>query len=109
MIPPAWMCDQHLRGEHGELHKHLHNWRKQHRVDGRISGNAMEPESYKARHDALAAEMLRRGGNHQSPLEQPDFSYLPDEQRRYVVDVDRSLADLAGRCEDCRDRMTGCN
>lgn len=102
MVDPTLMCAKHLLGEHGELHKHLHNWRKRHRVDGRIEGNAMEPLSYKARHDELAAEMLRRGFNHASPLDQPDFSYLPRWQVEYKVDASISRALLIGRCEHCR-------
>lgn len=102
MIDPRVMCRQHLIGEHGELHKFLNSWRKRHGVTGRVAGNAMEPESYKARHDELAAEMSRRGMQHGSPLEQPDFSYLPPEHRFYKVDREASLRLLVGRCEKCR-------
>lgn len=106
MVPPEAMCNKHLLGEHGELHKFLHNWTKQHRVDGRLAGNAMEPGSYKARHDALAAEMLARGMNHQSPLVQPDFSYLPAEQQGFTVDVESNWRLLVARCEACSSRRT---
>jgi hypothetical protein len=104
MVDPALMCSKHLLGEHGELHKFLHNWRKQHRVDGRIDGNAMEPMSYQARHDCLAAEMLARGMNHQSEIYQPDFSYLSDAQRLYQVDQQANLTLLQSRCNICADR-----
>lgn len=107
MVDPKLMCDQHLLGEHGELHKFLHCWCKRHRIDGRIAGNAMEPLSYKARHDELAEEMLRRGFKHESPLEQPDFSYLPSEQREYRVDRQESLKLLRKRCPACAARMAG--
>lgn len=102
MIDPRLMCRNHLLGEHGELHKFLHNWRKRHRIDGRITGNAIEPLSYKARHDALAEEMVLRGFQHNSPLDQPDFSYLSDEQRLVRVDVSQSSELLYGRCTNCR-------
>ena len=101
MVNPGQMCNKHLLGEHGELHKFLHNWVKQHRVDGRLYGNAMEPLSYKSRHDALAAEMLHRGMNHQSPLEQPDFSYLPATQQAFKVDIRANEWLLTQRCEAC--------
>ncbi len=104
MVPPEELCNKHLLGEHGELHKFLHNWRKRHRVDGRLAGNAMEPGSYKTRHDELAAEMLTRGMNHQSPLEQPDFSYLPLEQQRFQVDVEANRQLLVSRCKECETR-----
>ena len=80
MVNPQLMCNKHLLGEHGELHKFLHNWVKHHKIDGRISGNAM---------------------NHRSPLEQPDFSYLPVEQQNYRVDKEQSLLLLHTRCEAC--------
>lgn len=101
MTDPRRMCGLHLRGEHGEAHKFLHNWRKRHRIDGRIAGNAMEPMSYKARHDALAAEMVARGYRHNSPLEQPDFSYLQPEHREYRIDVAASEKLLHERCAEC--------
>lgn len=101
MVPPTAMCNKHLLGEHGELHKFLHNWRKKHRVDGRIAGNAMEPMSYKKRHDELASEMAARGMNHASPIDQPDFSYLPAEQRDYRVDVAANKLLLVDRCSAC--------
>lgn len=103
MVDPRGMCQKHLLGEHGELHKFMHNWIKQHSIAGRISGNAMEPLSYKTRHDALAAEMLRRGLKHASILEQPDFSYLPPYHRAYRVDVGANLALLHERCSQCKE------
>lgn len=107
MVDPKVMCRQHLLGEHSELHKFLPSWRKQVRIDGRIAGNAMEPLSYEARHEALVAEMEARGYTHQSPLDTPDFSYLPVEQVTYRVDRDAALAALVGRCAGCRQRMEG--
>jgi len=104
MVDPRFLCRQHLLGEHGELHKHLHNWEKKHSIAGRITGNAIEPRAYKTRHDQLAEEMILRGYNHNSPLEQPDFSYLSKEE--YLVRVNRrdALILLTTRCPHCRER-----
>lgn len=102
MVDPRIMCRRHLLGEHGELHKFLHNWMKRHRIDGRIADNAMEPLSYQTRHDSLAREMHARGYRHRSPLTQPDFSYLPIEQRAYRIDPIRNRDRLLARCPDCR-------
>ena len=104
MINPKHMCNRHLLGEHGELHKFMHNWQKRHKIDGRIAGNAIEPMSYQERHESLAREMTARGFNHKSPLNQPDFSYLPLEQRLFAVDREASLKMLIERCEHCRER-----
>ncbi|MGI9212586.1 MAG: pyrimidine dimer DNA glycosylase/endonuclease V [Methylococcaceae bacterium] len=105
MVDPALLCDQHLLGEHGELHKFLHNWIKHQPILKRLEGNAMEPLSYKYRHDALAREMVRRGMRHQSPLTQPDFSYLPEEQQAYRIDVEKNMDRLCQRCDTCRERI----
>lgn len=104
MVNPELMCNKHLLGEHGELHKFLHNWVKKHSITGRITANSIEPMSYKKRHDELAEEMLARGMNHKSPLEQPDFSYLPLHEINAVVEQEANLQLLFDRCELCRER-----
>jgi len=104
MLDPKILCRRHLLGEHGELHKFLNDWIHRRSITGRIAGNAMEPLSYKARHDALAQEMVTRGYHHQSPLHQPDFSYLPIEQQAYCINRWRNLRLLLRRCSECRQR-----
>jgi hypothetical protein len=49
--------------------------------------------------------MLRRGYNHKSPLEQPDFLYLSETDQAATVDVVASLRLLRERCPECRRRM----
>jgi len=97
MVPPRLMCKQHLLGEHGEIHKHRHNFVKGHSIEGRRG--QIEPESMQTRHDELAEEMLRRGMNHKSPYELPDLSHY--DLDGFVVDVESSYEDLVGRCEEC--------
>jgi len=53
------------------------------------------------RHDELAAEMVRRGGNHKSPYTQPNLDYLSSQHRYAVVDQEVSIRDLKSRCPDC--------
>jgi len=96
MVDPRILCRKHLLGEHGELHKHRHNFEKKHSMTGRRG--QIEPASMQARHDELAKEMERRGYNHRSPYTQPDISYLPADM---TVDVMESLADLCSRCSEC--------
>lgn len=98
MIDPKILCRKHLLGEHGEIHKHRHNFVKRHRMDGRKG--QIEPEAMESRHDDLAKEMLRRGYKHQSPFEQPDTSYLPEMR----VNPEDALKDLITRCEECKER-----
>lgn len=102
MICPSRLCRKHLLGEHGEIHKHRHNFVKRHSIKGRLTPIVqIEPMSMQARHDALAAEMVRRGFNHNSPYEQPDISHLTPDQRYARVDVLVSENDLRARCPDC--------
>lgn len=106
MLSPQTMCDKHLLGEHGEIHKHRHNFVKGHKISGRLSPVVqIEPKSMKSRHDMLAEEMLRRGFNHKSPYEQPDLSSYSLEERFAEVDLKISEKDLLGRCETCRKRF----
>lgn len=102
MVDPKFMCDTHLLGEHGEIHKHKHNFEKKHKMDGRLLPIVqIEPLSMGSRHDALVEEMLVRKFNHKSPFEQPDVTYLL-EKANSKVDINISLADLLNRCPKCK-------
>jgi hypothetical protein len=102
MIDPTKLCRKHLIGEHGEIHKFRHSFVKKHNMTGRLKApSQIEPYSMKDRHDALAAEMIRRGYNHKSPYEMPDVSHLPDVK----VDIEINKKDLSTRCKDCKERI----
>ena len=102
MIPPQYMCMQHITGEHGEIHKHRHNFVKKHSISGRIYPVIqVSPWAMKARHD----ELVKFLKNHKSPYEMPDISYLPPEERYASVDVCKSALDLSTRCEECRVKL----
>lgn len=101
-IDPSLLCKNHLLGEHGEIHKHRHNFVNQHKITKRISPIVqIEPENMQKRHDELVTEMLKRGYNHQSPYEQPDISYLTNEERFAKIDINISYNDLIVRCSEC--------
>ena len=106
MLEPGCLCNRHLLGEHGELHKHMHCFSKRHRMTGRIFPiTLIEPKSIKLRHEALAKEMVLRGMRHCSPLQQPDISYLPEAEQSARVNINVSMSDLYARCNLCRDRI----
>jgi hypothetical protein len=106
MIPVKNLCNKHLLGEHGEIHKHRHNFAKGHSMEGRISPVVqIEPSSMGTRHDELAQEMISRGMNHQSPYEMPDLSKYPDRIKNAKVDLEISYSDLCERCEACSKRI----
>lgn len=100
MIDPKLLCDKHLLGEHGEIHKHRHNFIKGHKIEGRKG--QIEPGSMEKRHDELVFEMVSRGMNHNSPYEQPDLLKYDNDILNWKVDHVKSIDDLIDRCEKCR-------
>jgi hypothetical protein len=69
--------------------------------------NLLEFESLQSRHDALAQEMERRGYRHSSPLTGLlECRQVTPEERAMRVNVAASLADLIGRCTECRRLFT---
>lgn len=104
-VNPIILCNKHLLGEHGEIHKHRHNFVKQHKITKRIYPVVqIESENMEIRHNELVNEMLRRKFNHQSPYSLPDLSYLSDNERYAKIDVNNSIDDLINRCNDCNER-----
>ena len=97
-IPPSDLCRAHLLGEHRELHG-LWNI-----LTRGLVGYSRHPETRRwegrlaalfARHEALVAEMERRGYNHASPLSadlatgssvQDVYIDTPEAQRRILRD-----------------------
>ena len=107
-IHPSELCRQHLLGVHGELHKFLPSWKKRQDCTNRVTLGQMQCVGYAERHLEIADEMLRRKMNHRSPLEQPDFSYLPVHVSTGIVSSEQHQAnrtELARRCSECRKRM----
>lgn len=101
MVSPDELCDQHLLGEHHELHT----------VPGMIEANPnairslcsngmLDLSCLESRHWLLAKEMQRRGMNHDSPL----FFTNPLDTSG-TVDPIQSRADLRDRCASCADRL----
>lgn len=96
-IEPDVLCRNHLLGEHRELHglwniltRDMRGYRfhpETRRWEGKL------PALYR-RHEALVAEMARRGYRHASPLdpslaigaeEQDAYVHLPEAQRRILA------------------------
>lgn len=97
-VPPRDLCRNHLLGEHRELHG-LWNILTQ-----GLKGYRSHPETRRwegklaalhHRHEALVAEMLRRGYRHKSPLDaglatgsahQDTYIDSPEAQRRILAE-----------------------
>ena len=107
MVKPEFLCDKHLLGEHGELHKFIPTFRKGYKVNKRFSPIVqLQFKGYKKRHDIIADEMIKRGMNHKSPLQDlPDFKTIYPQYYDMEVDVNNSIEDLKHRCEKCKERM----
>jgi len=99
-VNPRQLCRQHLLGEHVEMHMAAGSIAKGHSLDGYTDTGLMEIHHIPDRHDALAAELERRGYNHRSPIRN-DVDYY----HAGLVDSDRSKRDLVDRCEACARRM----
>jgi hypothetical protein len=98
-VEPRLLCRQHLLGEHRELHG-LWNILTKH---GGVGGYSQHPETrrwvgklaaLRARHEALVAEMTRRGYRHGSNLDgeatgssvQDEFIDTPTRQLEILRD-----------------------
>lgn len=105
MVPTRILCRKHLMGEHVECHMFLGTLKKGKSMQGYFDNNLFEPVSLFARHWDLAWEMISRGYNHNSPLDQMEVNSLiyalPDKR----VIVSKSLEDLVRRCPRCNHRF----
>lgn len=103
-VPPSVLCRQHLLGEHRELHA---LWRI---LTEERRGYAFHPETRRwrgkqaalyRRHEALVAEMGRRGYQHASPLD-PRFATGLAIQTEFVDSPERQRAILRDKGCDCQ-------
>jgi Pyrimidine dimer DNA glycosylase len=104
MVDPEIMCQQHLLGEHFELHIIATNIKRGRSIAGFIKINAIEPQSVRRRHDELVSEMERRGMKHNSPLD-----FTTDLYPDFKIDRAVSLKLLVGRCPRCAERLRSRN
>lgn len=102
-VPVACMCNKHLRGEHVEMHMFKSVIESGKSVGGYIRDKLLDTHGIIQRHDRVAAEMVRRGDKHVSPLE---WIHYPEgfEQRTSVIPTESEM-ELARRCTDCRKRF----
>ena len=103
MVEPNILCRQHLLGEHNELHMFVGVLKRDFSVTGYLENNLLEVCSISDRHSELVSEMLKRGYNHNSPLETP-IKYLKIGEE---IKIDRMQAreTLISRCKLCKKRL----
>jgi|TARA_R110000824_G_scaffold89863_2_gene219939 hypothetical protein len=101
LVDPHLLCRKHLLGEHVEHHMFVGTICRGKSVAGYLRDGLLEPKTLQNRHTQLVTEMIRRGYNHRSPLPNVDVSHLPDGE----IDIERNIADLRNRCEECAGRI----
>jgi hypothetical protein len=99
MVDPRKMCDQHLLGEHVELHMLVGTLVRKRSVAGFVTNKLIEVHNVRRRHAELVDEMTRRGMKHKSPL--PAFRAI----KLGKVSVRANLVELARRCAACRTKQ----
>lgn len=99
MVPPRFLCRNHLLGEHRELHALAGIVARGTRLDGYITNGLIDTGRIVIRHKQLVAEMISRGYNHNSPLDHLDGA----AQGR--VDEEKNINELHQRCAACRERI----
>jgi hypothetical protein len=105
-VDPRLLCRQHLLGEHVEMHMFLGTIRHGHSVRGYTDNGIVDPHRVFARHEELVLEMARRSVQHRSPmvLTEEDVAAM-EALPRATIDEEANLAELARRCERCRERQ----
>lgn len=97
MINPTVLCNQHLLGEHFEIHKAVGNLRNSGKWTRSLTKKGfLEPQNFIKRHNSLVKEMKRRKMKHKSPL---SIKGIKIEKGR--VNINKSIEDLKERCERC--------
>jgi len=95
------MCRQHLLGEHVEIHMLIGAIKKKKNIKGFLKSGLLAPQVAFRRHEELVEEMVRRGYNHKSPLE----DVLITEDLNGIIDVAKNRKALKERCDRCHQRM----
>lgn len=104
-LPTEYLCQDHLLGEHKEMHQEAGTLVNHPHGEAVVNGHArlgqFQLSLCEQRHDELVDEMVSRGMNHDSPFDH-DLSEYDDVG---YVDRHYNLVDLYNRCEDCAARI----
>ena len=92
------MCDQHLLGEHVEMHMFVGCLKQDKSIAGYIDNDLVEVHNIGKRHDRLVKEMKRRGFKHKSKLPE----YKQKNEKLGKVDTVKNKKELFKRCKKCR-------
>lgn len=98
-VDPRLLCARHLSGEHVEMHMFVGTIQAEKSIAGYVNTGLVEVHNIVSRHDTLAAEMIRRGMNHRSPI------IKIQREPAGKIDIVANLAELARRCPACKARQ----
>jgi len=99
MVNPKILCRKHLLGEHVETHMFVGSIKKDHKMDGYITGGLLDVGKLSSRHDELAKEMIDRGYKHNSPIDQLGKKLITSDRK---INIEENLKDLRNRCGECK-------
>lgn len=99
LVNPKKMCDQHLLGEHVEMHMFAGSIAKKRSIRGHVEKGQVETNRINERHDALAREMTARGMQHKSPLARVKC------RKEGRVNAKQNEKVLSKRCKACKKLM----
>jgi len=104
-VDPSKMCRRHLLGEHCETRMFVGTINKGISIRRYLEKNLLEPLSLEARHNLLAAEMIRRGMNHNHSLPPIDWKHLTVDELNWKIDQQKTIITLLERCTLCRKNL----
>lgn len=95
-VDPNKLCNQHLLGEHVEMHMFAGTIKNDISIQGYVEKGLVNPRLITERHTVLAKEMVKRGMNHKSPLEF-NSGQLPEN----MIAIKKNERELRKRCKNC--------
>ncbi|MEI7615333.1 MAG: pyrimidine dimer DNA glycosylase/endonuclease V [Actinomycetota bacterium] len=96
------LCNQHLLGEHLEMHMFTGCIKKGIKLNGYYDNKLVCTDLIKKRHDDLADEMILRNMKHKSPLAEMDFF---KDCKFGEIDIEANISELKRRCPKCKERF----
>lgn len=102
MVNPKKMCNQHILGEHVELHMFVGSINKGKSIKGYIKNKLIQPKDIKSRHEQLVKEMIKRGFKHKSKLPKIKLSLIDKRDRNTKINIKENVKTLMKRCKNCR-------
>ncbi|MBP2144454.1 hypothetical protein J2127_001637 [Methanococcus voltae] len=108
-FPAVALCQKHLGSAHVESHMLLGSLKRKRQITKHVEFDQVEVDTIKERHDELAKEMISRGYNHKSDLEDvsPHIKHLPKDILQKKADRGNVIHYLlyVKHCSECRKRF----